>query len=194
MLTARLLRLAGAALLLLVLMAGAGAVATSNEVATSGADVIVQPAMINGTLPPECAGLSIVRTVTITAGGTWTISDSGVLVIGTGGKDTIYSYGMGNCVVGGGGSDLLFSDRLDPGTPAGGSVLIGGAGNDTLTSGPDSDWLYGGDRNDTLYGGGGDDWLYGEEGNDTLYGEEGNDTCDGGPGNDTFYQCEAVTQ
>lgn len=192
MLTARLTQVVGVALLLLVLAAGVGAVATTNEVAVSGADLLVAPIEVGELAPSECAGLSLAYVGVIPPTGTWMTTYSGVLVLGSDVNDTFYSYGSGNCVVGGGGNDRLFSDRPTPGTPAGRSVLVGGDGNDTLTSGADSDWLYGGVGNDTLVGGGGSDWLYGELGNDTLTGGSGNDRCDGGPGSNSFSQCETV--
>ena len=121
------------------------------------------------------------------------------------GKDTITGANTGDMLAGNGGKDTISAENVD-----GAVEIYGGAGNDTLTGGNGDDWiagnsgndkiyggagndyLFGGDwtaeadpnGNDEIHGGAGDDHIYGRGGNDKLYGDEGNDTIYGGAGDD----------
>lgn len=93
------------------------------------------------------------------------VNNSGVLLDGKEGNDTISGWY---------GSDQLY----------------GGTGDDNLDGTDGNDFLYGGTGNDQLYGVASgpnsvnSDTLYGEAGNDSLYGSSGNDILEGGDGND----------
>jgi len=89
-------------------------------------------------------------------------SDTGSLLYGWGGNDTL---------VGGASRDRLY----------------GSSGNDKLYGNGGNDRMYGGTGNDRLDGGAGRDYLVGGSGNDVLKGGDGNDTISAGSGNDVIY-------
>ena len=99
------------------------------------------------------------------------MADSGIILTGTDGADTLRGADGDDQLYGGAGNDELY----------------GYAGGDGFYSDVGDDQLYGGAGNDWLYGGGGDDRLEGGEGNDYLYGSWGNDTLIGGTGIDYLY-------
>lgn len=85
------------------------------------------------------------------------------LLIGSGGRDSLY---------GGGGNDrVLGGDQRD--------LLRGGPGADRIAGGSDGDSIAGGDGNDVETGGDGDDLFLqgnGADGSDVVAGERGRDT------------------
>ncbi|MEM7276067.1 MAG: calcium-binding protein [Actinomycetota bacterium] len=101
------------------------------------------------------------------------------VIVGTGGRDAIYSYG-GDDVVCGTGS----RDRINTGT--GNDRAFGGTGDDVITTGRGTDVAYGEGGSDRINGGHGTDTLHGGSGNDELTGGPGNDTLHGGTGSDTM--------
>jgi hypothetical protein len=124
--------------------------------------------------------------------------DSGHLILGTGGKDTIYAKGGDDTVYAGAKDDVVYAgDGQD--TVYGGSgddeiyggqgddKLYGQQGDDTIYGGDGQDQVLGGDGDDEIRGGQGDDKLFGDDGDDTVYGGEDNDTIDGGKGDDFLF-------
>lgn len=117
------------------------------------------------------------------------------VVLGDGGKDTVFGTrnrdrimtlggndiangrNQADCVDGGTGNDHLAGDTGD-------DRMYGGSGNDRLNGDRNDDRLYGGSGGDRIYGSFGHDKIYGETGNDRLYGNDGKDTLSGGGGTD----------
>lgn len=115
-------------------------------------------------------------------------AQTGSVLIGGSGRDTL---------AGSDGADSLIGN-------AGNDSIVGGAGNDTLSGGIGNDSQWGGIGNDTIRDAGGDDlahgdagsdWIdlgegrnqaYGDDGNDTLVANLGLETLIGGAGNDRF--------
>jgi RTX calcium-binding nonapeptide repeat (4 copies) len=79
----------------------------------------------------------------------------------------------------GGGADTV---SLGAGVPRGTTDL--GPGDDSFTGQAAADIVHGGDGNDMLRGAGGNDQLFGDGGNDLVAGQTGNDIVDGGAGDD----------
>jgi Ca2+-binding RTX toxin-like protein len=112
--------------------------------------------------------------------------ESGLLMVGTDGNDTLSGGARSDIITSGNGDDRLWGglgdDTLDGG--AGRDELHGQEGRDTLRGGPDQDEMFGGAGDDVLAGDDSDDRLHGDDGNDQLLGGAGNDRLDGGYGND----------
>ena len=94
-------------------------------------------------------------------------------VVGTEGKDNLYSLNGNDTLLGLGGNDSLFAR-------GGNDSILGGGGIDWIYAGVGDDSAYGGAGQDVIHGDAGDDKLYGEARLDRLYGEDGNDTLWGG--------------
>ena len=86
-------------------------------------------------------------------------TESGELLVGSGGDDALLGLNGNDAIRGKFGEDRVFA----------------GAGDDFVNGGKDDDILYGGDGNDYLDGGSGNDILRGEAGNDILVGYRGAD-------------------
>ncbi len=134
------------------------------------------------------------------------IDNSGSLIEGNAGDDTIRA-GLGNdTILGGDGNDQIFGldgDDLISGNDGHDSIW-GDAGNDTLYGNEGDDKLIGGEGNDLLIGGEGNNLMYGDgvfgdtggwdssdapeagSGSDTLVLGNGDDTAYGGSGDDFF--------
>ena len=113
---------------------------------------------------------------------------TGLLIAGTAGANTLTGTPLSDVLRGGGGNDTL--DAL-----GGPDCLYGELGNDTLNGGDGNDVLVGaagGDRgsggtgNDRVNGDDGNDFLSGSSGGDRLFGGAGSDTLTGGSGADTL--------
>ncbi len=107
----------------------------------------------------------------------------GDLINGNGGKDIIAAGRGGDSAAGGSGNDIVNGN-------AGRDNLKGNRGTDTLRGGTGDDSLQGGRDADILKGGDGSDSLRGGAGRDQLDGGPGIDTCQGGPGRDRVVRCE----
>ena len=105
------------------------------------------------------------------SGGSITLRNAEVEVIGSAHDDEITLTDVAGTVSGGGGHDLLQGGALD-------DALSGGEGDDVIR---------GGGANDTLNGGSGLNSLYGEDGNDILTGGQNTDTLEGGAGDDQLF-------
>ncbi len=116
------------------------------------------------------------------------VKQSGKVVEGDSGDNTIMGDSGVDVINGGSGNDTLYggadNDRLSGDSDN--DTLYGGSGDDTLHGGSGVDTLYGGSGDDTLHGGSGNDTLFGNSGADTLDGEVGNDTLNGGSGEDVI--------
>ena len=132
------------------------------------------------------------------SGGSITLRNAEVEVIGSAHDDEITLTDVAGTVSGGGGHDLLQGGALDDALSGGegDDVIRGGGANDTLNGGSGLNSLYGEDGNDiltggqntdTLEGGTGDDQLFGGVGHDSLDGGADNDTLTGGTGNDSLF-------
>ena len=104
---------------------------------------------------------------------------TGLLIAGTAGANTLAGTPLSDVLRGGGGNDTL--DAL-----AGPDCLYGELGNDTLNGGDGNDVLVGAAGGDRGSGGTGNDRVNGDEGNDFLSGSSGSDRLIGGPGSDTL--------
>jgi hypothetical protein len=116
-------------------------------------------------------------------------SESGDIVYGDEGNDTIEGLGGADLFYGGLGNDFLSGG-------AGQNGLLGGDGADTLQGGESADGVNGNMGDDVILGAGGRDFLRGGRGNDIVNGEDGddlvigdfgNDTLTGGAGQDVFF-------
>lgn len=103
--------------------------------------------------------------------------DTGPVVIGTEGDDTLHGSEANNAIFGGGGNDAAYGGD-------GNDSIDGGSGDDALEGGNGDDLLDGTNGNDSLYGRNGNDALRGGAGDDTARGGSGHDTLEGGDGND----------
>ncbi|HND52199.1 MAG TPA: hypothetical protein PLV92_07375, partial [Pirellulaceae bacterium] len=110
------------------------------------------------------------------------------LIFGQGGNDWVDALDSGDVVFGGAGDDTLQgnlgADRLIGGS--GNDQILGGAGDDSLFGGTGRDSIWGGTENDWLFGGVDDDALFGDAGADVLLGETGADSLSGGGEADTL--------
>ncbi|MDB5295345.1 MAG: calcium-binding protein [Phycisphaerales bacterium] len=117
------------------------------------------------------------------------------VVLGDGGKDTVFGTRHSDRIMTLGGGDVVNgrnqNDCIDGGTgndrlagDTGNDRMYGGTGKDRLNGDRGNDRLYGGSSNDRIYGSFGNDRIYGESGNDKLYGNDGKDTVSGGGGTD----------
>jgi hypothetical protein len=139
------------------------------------------------------------KTVTVTADGSFAATDAVTLGTITGGTGTITSFDSSgadvivNTTVASLGNSATVTlgdgaDVFDAGASSGiGIVINGGKGNDQLTGSAQADIQYGGAGDDTIVTGGGTDTVYGDAGNDTITGVDSVvDTFIGGSGNDIF--------
>ncbi|NMG58146.1 calcium-binding protein [Geitlerinema sp. P-1104] len=97
--------------------------------------------------------------------------DTGRIVFGNAGNDTIFG-GAGNDTIAGGRDNDYIDGR------GGDNILFGNLGDDTVI---------GGSGNDTIFGGQGNDVIIGGPGNDVLSGDRGLDTLTGGGGANQFF-------
>ena len=120
----------------------------------------------------------------------YTGNNSGELIAGFAGNDTLFGAAGNDLIYGGSGHDVLRGD-------GGADIVSGDVGNDTIFAGRSDDApdiIFGGNGNDVIGGGPGDDLLIGDgtsagidgntditdDGFDTLFGGVGNDTLIGG--------------
>jgi hypothetical protein len=82
-----------------------------NTVPASNVGSSVRPRLISQLAPAGCASLNV--TGLVTGSGVFSNSLSNVLVLGSGGADTITDTGSGNCIVSGGGSDTITGTATD---------------------------------------------------------------------------------
>jgi uncharacterized repeat protein (TIGR02059 family) len=108
-----------------------------------------------------------------------TASDSGSLLHGWGGNDTLSGGASRDRLYGSSGDDRLYGN-------GGNDRLYGGTGKDRLEGDTGRDYLAGDSGNDILKGGDGHDTINGGSGNDVIYGGRGKDSLTGGSGRDTF--------
>ena len=169
MLSWKLPRLAGLALLTLVLISIGSAMGAANGVPVSSKLDAAMALTAEQLKPPECGGVSLANVVI--GSGTIAGSSGNDLILGSSELDTIR------------GADpaVLGSD--------GGDCILGGSGNDTIY-GDGTLWGLWGSSDDVILGGAGNDAVYG----DGSFGGSGNDTCYGGAGTDTFTNCETSVQ
>lgn len=73
-------------------------------------------------------------------------------------------------------------------------VLNGGSGHDHIDGGWGHDLIYGGDGNDAIFGGDGKDSIYGGDGHDYIVGGVGRDLILGGDGHDTIIGGDLANQ
>ncbi len=143
------LRKTGAVLIIglavLVLMTVFSALAASNTIAPSRADVDSQRISPNQLKPPECSGINLTNIVDIGAGETGTSAND--LILGTDKADEEIRGGAGDdCILGGKGNERQrIGKDWGPG-------LYGEEGNDVLIGGPgNNDYCDGGPGSDTYY-------------------------------------------
>jgi Ca2+-binding RTX toxin-like protein len=126
----------------------------------------------------ENTSLATLTAANFTQGASPDGANTGLVIRGSAGKDTLEGGRLDDTLLGLAGDDSLDgrqgNDRLDGGD--GNDTLLGGEGDDQLEGGEGKDSLSGGAGNDVLRGGAGDDYLRAEEGEDQLYGGEGNDS------------------
>jgi Ca2+-binding RTX toxin-like protein len=113
----------GAAFLIVVTVLTA--VAATNTVPATRADIQTVTFQINHLRPSACAGLSLSNLVT--GSGTLTGTEGNDLILASSTADTIDGLGGSDCIVGGGGDDVI-----DGGADA--DICIGGDGSDTFSN------------------------------------------------------------
>lgn len=155
----------------------------SNNVPTGGRVVPLTEARrlaAAGTIPKsECLSGPGLNYVVLGDGGKDTVfgTRNRDRIMTLGGGDVVNGRNQADCVDGGTGNDRLAGDT-------GNDRIYGGAGKDRINADRGNDRAYGGSGNDRIYGSFGNDRLYGETGNDKLYGNDGKDTLSGGGGTD----------
>jgi hypothetical protein len=137
------------------------------------------------------------KTITLTADGSFAVTDTATLGTFTGGTKTIMSFdssaadvvvnttvaSLGDSATAtlGDGADVFSAN----GSGGAGIVITGGKGNDNLTGSAQADIIYGGAGNDIIGSNSGNDTLYGDAGADTITGTNSSaDTIVGGAGDD----------
>lgn len=105
--------------------------------------------------------------------------ESGLVIEGTDGADTVVGSEMADEILSRSGHDLIE-------TGLGDDLVFAGWGHDTVVAGLGSDTVEGGGGRDLIDGGLGDDLLNGNWGRDTLIGGDGGDTIFGGTERDTL--------
>lgn len=88
--------------------------------------------------------------------------ETGNIIHGLGGNDTIIGNGYPHVITGDSGNDSIEGR-------GGNDILIGGSGIDSLQGDSGNDFIHGGSDGDSLYGGLGVDTLYGGTGNDEYF-------------------------
>ncbi len=129
----------------IVVVSVLSAVAASNTVEGSRADVNSKNISGNDLKPDACAGINITNIVDVGSGETGTGGND--LIFGTSGNDFAIQGGAGDdCILGGGGNEgiLIFI------FPIGG--IYGEDGDDVLIGGPGFDICRGGGGNNTFIG------------------------------------------
>ncbi|WP_202064814.1 Ig-like domain-containing protein [Microvirga aerilata] len=106
-------------------------------------------------------------------------ADTGSLLQGLGGNDSLYGGDGRDRLYGASGNDHLYGD-------AGSDTLNGGSGKDRLDGGSGDDSLASGTGNDTVIGGAGRDTISAGSGDDVIYGGLGADVIEDNFGRDTF--------
>jgi Ca2+-binding RTX toxin-like protein len=129
------IRLAGAALLALILAALTSAFAAANTVPATGLDIVSAPITANSLKPAACAALNLTSVVIATSGGNITGGAGSSLILGSPQGDRIRGQGGDDCILGGGGDDELRGQNGD-------DVLIGGPGASELDGGNGTDQCY----------------------------------------------------
>jgi Ca2+-binding RTX toxin-like protein len=126
--------------------------------------------------------------VTITGG------KSGGLTVGTRHDDVIKTHRGDDLVRARGGDDRVCTGRGNDTIRlgAGKDAAKASVGNDSVIGGKGADLLRGEKAADVLHGGAGPDHLKGGPGNDKEVGGPGNDWCKGGVGSDENVSCEHV--
>ncbi|MCK6441482.1 beta strand repeat-containing protein [Elstera cyanobacteriorum] len=114
--------------------------------------------------------LTALDRTSITNTGSATAAQTGSVIQGGTGRDTL---------TGGNGADSLVGND-------GNDQITGGAGNDTLAGGVGDDNIGGGAGNDTITDDAGNDTVTGDAGNDTITVGAGTNSIDGGADNDTI--------
>lgn len=87
--------------------------------------------------------------------------ETGNIIHGLGGNDTIIGNGYPHVITGDSGNDSIEGR-------GGNDILIGGSGIDSLQGDSGNDFIHGGSENGILYGGTGSDTLYGGTGDDSY--------------------------
>ncbi len=112
-------------LVALILFSVVTAVAATNTVPATRADVSTRSIGVNDYKPSSCSGLSLTNLVT--GAGTFTGTEGNDLILGGSGADTIDGLGGNDCILGGNGDDnITGNDGTD--------VCLGNAGTDTFTT------------------------------------------------------------
>jgi len=110
---------------MLTLVSVVTAIAASNTVPATRADLQTRSIGINDYKPSSCGGLSLTNLVT--GSGTFTGTPGNDFILGSFGVDTIDGLGGNDCIVSGGSDDTITgSDGSD--------ICIGGPGSDTFMS------------------------------------------------------------
>lgn len=112
--------------------------------------------------------LTALDRTSITNTGSATATQTGSVILGGTGRDTL---------TGGNGNDSLVGND-------GNDNITGGAGNDSLSGGVGADTIGGGAGADVIVDGAGDDVVTGDAGADTITVEGGTNSIDGGADND----------
>ncbi|WP_436397730.1 DUF4214 domain-containing protein [Roseobacter sp. S98] len=141
----------------LILSYGSGSTVTLEGLTTAD---LIAPEVIQGTTGSDLIDVSYVDASGIS------VNDTGQIIYGDRGHDTIFA---------GTGDDIIH----------------GGRQHDTIHAGDGDDTVYGDNGRDTVYLGAGNDLFVdnnqsGNNARDTVYGEAGNDVLQGGGGDETF--------
>jgi Ca2+-binding RTX toxin-like protein len=132
----RVLRLASAGFVGLLLVAALSAVAASNTVPASLLSDTSRAITPNDLKPTQCAGINVSNLIVGTGQATINGTNGNDLILGTSGNETINGRNGADCIVGGGGNDTLNGDN-------GNDVILGGPGADTINGGNGTDDCWG---------------------------------------------------
>lgn len=178
---------------------GNGVDAISYENATSGLQLLLTSAGINGVdslgntirnIEGAVSGSTFNDTIIGNeANNTFSGSAGDDSIQGAQGNDSINGNAGADTVFGGQGNDSLFGgkDNDQINGNLGDDQVNGNLGDDTVQGGQGNDIVNGGGGNDYVYGNLGNDTLFGDLGNDVLFGNNGNDLIFGGEGSDALY-------
>jgi len=108
----------------LILFSVGTAVAATNTVPATRADVETRSIGINDYKPSSCSGLAL--TALVTGAGTITGTEGNDLILGSSGADIIDGLGGSDCIAGGGGDDTITGGD-------GSDICLGGPGTDAFT-------------------------------------------------------------
>lgn len=112
-------------LMLLFVITAMTAIAATNTIPPTRADVNSISFQIGHLRPVECSGLSLSSLVS--GSGVLTGTEGNDLILASSGADTINGMGGNDCIVSGGGDDII-----DGGADA--DICVGGAGSDVFTN------------------------------------------------------------